>query len=258
MRQAAELRQAWLASPERKRFFVFLGLLATTVVAPIAIGFFTAKNAAKGTGLSPDYSSNIGIGVFIWAYLATFITVGRFRTLRRDFKDRLLITKAHDELIKAEESAYSNTDFASLWRVTQKRLDYYHGIATTQSERSFLYSEIAALSGFAVLLASAIAAAFATSLVASISAAIAGISAGGLGAFIGSTFMRSQSLASAQLRDYFRQPLGFSNYLAAERLLDALSDQKERAAAIRDIIKAIVSNGSTSLGSLAESDTKRE
>ena len=240
----AELRQAWLTSAERRSFSLFVWLMVFSVLIAAVIDFLIVKrNYSENVTANPAYPFLVATPVLVWAYLAVFIAIFRRRVLRRAFNDRRLIAKARNELREAEDIAYANaeTDFASLWKVTQKRLDYYHQIATGQAERSFLYSQIAAATGFAVLLVSAIVAAFATSLIASISSAIAGISAGGLGAYVGSTFMRSQNMAATQLREYFRQPLGFSNYLAAERLLTDL-DKADRAGAVRDIIKAMVSN----------------
>jgi hypothetical protein len=165
----------------------------------------------------------------------------RYQQLRKAFADRILLAEARKELNQAEDDVVSGgvTDFGSLWIATQKRLDYYHKIATTQSEQSFLYGQIAAGIGFAIILASALVAAFAHSTAASISSVVAGLSGGGLGAFIGATFMKSQEAASAQLREYFHQPLEFSKYLAAERLLEFLKEP-DRGAAIQKMIEAIV------------------
>jgi hypothetical protein len=51
--------------------------------------------------------------------------------------------------------------------------------------------------------------------------------------------MRSQNVASQQLREYFLQPLEFSNFRAAERLLSSL-DSEARAKATLTIIEAMV------------------
>ena len=52
--------------------------------------------------------------------------------------------------------------------------------------------------------------------------------------------MRSQETATDQLRAYFSQPLEFSKYLAAERLLGSL-DTENRAVATKLIIAAMAS-----------------
>src|SRR6202012_436719 len=63
-----------------------------------------------------------------------------------------------------------------------------------------------------------------------VSAALAG--------YIGRTFMRSQESAASNLRAYFDQPLEFSKYLAAERLLAASGELTDERRA--DIVGALV------------------
>lgn len=56
---------------------------------------------------------------------------------------------------------------------------------------------------------------------------------------IGSTFMKSQSEASAQLREFFNQPVEFSRVLSIERLIDTL-DEKDRPAAVQSVINSMI------------------
>jgi hypothetical protein len=92
---------------------------------------------------------------------------------------------------------------------------------------------------------------FAASPTASVAAGLVGIAGGGLGAYAGNTFMKSQETAARQLREYFLQPLEFSKYLAAERILELL-DEKDRMASVRLLIEAIAT------GSLSRpSDTRQ-
>src|SRR5438874_1684431 len=102
-----------------------------------------------------------------------------------------------------------------------------------------MYGQIAAGAGFVVILLSAVIAGFSRSTAASISAGVIGVSGGGLGAYIGSTFMKSQDAASAQLRAYFSQPLEFSKYLAAERLLTFIGED-DRLPAVNNMISSIM------------------
>jgi hypothetical protein len=97
---------------------------------------------------------------------------------------------------------------------------------------------VAAGVGFLVVIASAIVAALGRSTVGSVSAGLVGLAGGGLGAYIGGTFMRLQENAATQLRAYFSQPLVFSRFLAAERLLDQL-DPQTRPLATRELIRAL-------------------
>ncbi len=175
--------------------------------------------------------------------------------LRRSFEDRRLLGLAREELRQAEKEITSGeTDFASLWAVTQKRLDYYHKIATTRSERSFLYGQIAAGIGFVVLLTVSVIAGFAASPTASVTVGAVGIVGGGLGAYAGKTFMKSQEAAAAQLREYFLQPLEFSKYLAAERILELL-DEKDRTSSVRLLIEAIATGSSSRSVATSDSDS---
>ena len=237
--QMAEERIAWINSDEFKKFKRVIWLVVALLPICAAGGAIYTRlfvpNPDRGS-----YLSAIGAGALVWVLLGYVTLPAGFIVARREFGDRRLLANEHAELVRAEdEVAAGATDFPSLWIVTQKRLDYYHRIATTQAEQSFLYGQIAAGAGFVIVLVSVVVAAFAHSAVASISSVVSGLSGGGLGAFIGATFMKSQDTASVQLREYFRQPLDFSKYLAAERLLEQL-DSSDRPAAIRRMIEAIV------------------
>lgn len=152
-------------------------------------------------------------------------------------QSRTELKKEEKELV--EELKLSDTDFATLWSLTQARIDYYHQIVTTQARRSFVSSQIATAAGFALIIAVAVIAARATNPVAAISAGVVGVVGGGLSAYLGATFMRSQTEATAQLRQFFMQPVEFSRLLGAERLLENLeADQKSEA--IQQIIKSMM------------------
>jgi protein-S-isoprenylcysteine O-methyltransferase Ste14 len=179
-----------------------------------------------------------------WVYLAAYIALIYRIRMRREFRDRTLLSESREELADAEaEVSGGATDFSTLWHATQKRLDYYHDIATTQSERSFNYGQLAAGSGLLVLLIAAVVAGFSHSTTTSIVAGATGVIGGGIGAYIGATFMRAQEQSAMQLKAYFLQPLEFSKYLAAERLLSGLEGD-ERDKAIHLIIEGIVLNRS--------------
>lgn len=108
-----------------------------------------------------------------------------------------------------------------------------------------MYGQIAAGAGFFVIIIAAFIAGFSRSTAAAIASGITGVAGGGLGAYIGSTFMKSQDTASAQLRAYFSQPLEFSKYLAAERLLNFI-DKGDRTAAVNTMITSIMGGPPTS------------
>jgi hypothetical protein len=158
----------------------------------------------------------------------------------RTFRDRLIVEGARASLQEAEEGVadVKSLDLTTLWSLTQRRLDYYHQIATTQAERSFRNAQTAMVVGFSVLLAAAFAATFADSIPAAIATSLVGASAAALGGYVSQTFIRTQEGSAAHLRAYFQQPLEFSKYLAAERLLEDLNAD-ERAAATSAVALAI-------------------
>ncbi|GAA2186142.1 hypothetical protein GCM10009848_18390 [Micromonospora lupini] len=150
--------------------------------------------------------------------------------VRQLIYDRMHISQARKELREAEDQVAEETnadhslDLASLWTLTHKRLDYYHEIATGQSQASFRQAQYAMVAGFGVLLTSVAVAAFVQTTGAVIVAATLGATAAGLGGYVARTFLRSQETAASHLRAYFLQPLEFSRYLVVERLLSTLTD----------------------------------
>ncbi|MDI5913385.1 MULTISPECIES: hypothetical protein [Streptomyces] len=238
-KEGARRRHAWRESPQRKRtqrlakFILFGTPIAGAVGAICAATLWRDSHAPNKNALGAS------ICVVIWLYLGTFAVWTNRRQMRREFEDRTILGLAENELRKAEsEISAGATDFTSLWRATQKRLDYYHKIATTQAERSFLYGQIAAGAGFSLIVICAVIAGLSGSATASIVAGATGITGASLGAYIGATFMKTQESATTQLRAYFLQPLEFSKFLAAERLLRHL-DEENRQEATRVLIAAI-------------------
>jgi hypothetical protein len=244
----ARARLAWRESTEYARVRRLERGLLYSIVPFAGIGAFSGWVYATTSTSESIYSNEsqyilLGalIGAATFMYFAFFLrNISRSRA-RREFSDRMLLGQAQAELRQVEdEITGGDTDFGTLWAATQKRLDYYHKIATTQAERSFMYGQIAAGAGFVVIIIAAFVAGFSRSTAAAIASGVTGVAGGGLGAYIGSTFMKSQDMASAQLRAYFSQPLEFSKYLAAERLLTFI-DKSDRTAAVNDMISSIMS-----------------
>jgi hypothetical protein len=76
--------------------------------------------------------------------------------------------------------------------------------------------------------------------------------------YIGRTFVRSQESAASHLRAYFDQPLEFSRYLAAERLLAAAASDltgTQRADVLGTLAQTIVIGSNN--GQHGESKDKR-
>ncbi|MDX3759043.1 TRADD-N-associated membrane domain-containing protein [Streptomyces sp. AK02-04a] len=236
--ESARRRKAWRSSEEfsklaKLRGKILFGIIPAALLGVLAYWLYTGKMSR----IDAPRSAAAGAAIYLYGTIP-LLQLNRKRA-RREFLDRVILGEALDELKQAEaEASESDVTFKSLWFATQKRLDYYHKIATTQAERSFLYGQVAASIGFLILLAAATFAAFARNGTASVVAGALGATAGGIGAYLGSTFLKMQERASAQLSDYFAQPLEFSKYLAAERLLSSLNGQ-DKALAVRDIISAI-------------------
>ncbi|WP_159073623.1 TRADD-N-associated membrane domain-containing protein [Streptomyces sp. RTd22] len=129
---------------------------------------------------------------------------------------------------------------ARLWSLTHRRLDLYHEIATNQARRSFVSAQISMVIGFALLVLFVV-------LALNVSSTTGAIVTGGLGAvsaalagFISKTFVKSQQSAADHLKAYFDQPLEFSRYLAAERLLaDAGLPDEKRADVVSVLVQTI-------------------
>ncbi|MBT2411619.1 hypothetical protein J7I94_13750 [Streptomyces sp. ISL-12] len=129
---------------------------------------------------------------------------------------------------------------ASLWDVTHSRLALYHDIATGQAKRSFISAQIAMALGFLLLIGFVAAAVQAEKTAAAAVAGALGAVAAALAAFISRTFIKSQETAAEHLKAYFDQPLEFSRYLAAERLLnDAKLTDDQRAEVVGELVKLI-------------------
>ncbi|MFJ6691433.1 hypothetical protein [Streptomyces sp. NPDC091294] len=129
-----------------------------------------------------------------------------------------------------------------LWALTQARLTLYHDIATKQARRSFLSAQASMILGFGML-------AVFVYLALKVSNTTGAVVAGGLGAvsaalagFISKTFVKSQQTAAEHLKAYFDQPLEFSRYLAAERVLtDATLPDEKRAEIVAELVRTIAS-----------------
>lgn len=132
---------------------------------------------------------------------------------------------------------------ATLWEVTHARLDLYHQIATSQARRSFITAQAAAAVGFVLLVVFAVLAAQTHTTAGAITTGGLGAVSAALAGYIGRTFVRSQESAAGHLRAYFDQPLEFSKYLAAERLMAGRSDltSEQRAAIITALVQGILS-----------------
>ncbi|WP_406331163.1 hypothetical protein [Streptomyces sp. NBC_00203] len=144
----------------------------------------------------------------------------------------------------------------ALWSVTNARLELYHRIATGQASASFRNAQTAMWTGFVLLGAFTVAAAFARNTTASIVAGALGVTSAGLAGYVSRTFVRSQESAAGHLRAYFDQPLEFSRYLAAERLIaDAELTSEQRAEILASLVRAMVAPEGSASGPAPAADS---
>lgn len=157
----------------------------------------------------------------IYAFFARLAMLVSLSKERRDFSDEVTVVSAQNELRNAEATVAGKGDGASLtelWTATQKRIDLYHKIATSEAKRSFFNAQLAAAGGFLIVIAAAIAAAAAKSTTASIATGATGAVGGALGGFVGRTFIQMQQEAESNLRTFFQQPVQVLQTLLAERM----------------------------------------
>jgi hypothetical protein len=234
---------AWHDSPERRR------AMALTV-GVVAFGALVTVPAFVSTFVRETGSDIIdAVAVLIIGGLATALAHSIVRRYWRRVRHIHNVRRAVEmsrlaaEAAENETTAHEVPSLTDLWRATQKRLEYYHDLATTQAARSFASAQRAMWAGFVIVLsASVIAVAVSTTTTSSVIVGLLGAAGGMQAAYIARTFLRAQESASAHLRSYFRQPLEFSRFLAAERLVADLEEQA-RSAALVVIAQSIVTAG---------------
>jgi hypothetical protein len=155
---------------------------------------------------------------------------------------RTVVEPLTDTEGRLAQVARDSLTLPALWEVTHSRLDLYHQIATDQARRSFVTAQLAIGAGFVLLVAFAILATRTQTTAGAITTAALGAVSAALAGYISRTFVRSQESAAAHLRVYFDQPLEFSKYLAAERLLSSTAELEgdKRAAILTALVQAIV------------------
>jgi hypothetical protein len=176
-------------------------------------------------------------------------------SLLHQMRDRLEWERVQRSLREAEQAVYpfgkqsagmddgpsesqAELELSLLWNATHERLNLYHKIATQQAQDSFRRAQAAMIAGFLIVFLSLPFSLVADKTATSIAIATLGAAAGALSAFISQTFLRSQEAAAEHLRAYFLQPLEFSRYLVAERLLNTL-DEDKKAQGILFIVQGI-------------------
>jgi hypothetical protein len=266
------LRRLWSVKFEFYVVIAICGLIIMLVFLALDLNAVTNPDFLGGTA---PYLGQVFSGISICC-VGTFLAAQARGSERRSKHDqaRQRLRSAEDELVnilsvgvsnsfipgpeiiedltgmaqwrdQAEDLQHAKEDLlalSALWNVTNSRLELYHDIATGQAKSSFRTAQIAIGAGFILLTGFAIlsfrthntASAITTGALGAVSAALAG--------YISKTFVRSQESAATHLRAYFDQPLEFSRYLAAERLLSGQQDLDpgQRAMMLRTVISAMV------------------
>lgn len=218
-------------------------LMTGVSLAALVLTLWYATPLRYDLGIDSAFSAVIGLYIGLFALMIPLYPAAlRVRNARRAFDDRMtlgLVSDLQEEERALAQSEDGKTDLASLWAITQKRIDLYHSIATTQAQNSFRVGQMAAVAGFGSIIALGALAAFTKSGTGAIAASVIGVAGAAMSGYIGATFMRAQAEASAQLRAFFLQPVEFSRMLGVERLLDDLTDS-DRAAAVMHIITSMM------------------
>ena len=248
MREQAMSRVLWLDSREYKKMnawtvsllLIFFALVMAATVFIVVQDRIREGASASTTALPENFWMLFAAMTGLVLSGLGFFSMYRAQR-RRHFMERQRLGLARDLQEQEKEIAESGGELnlSSLWAVNQRRIEYYHGIATSQSEASFRNGTIASVAGFVLLLAVGLLGAFSASLGGSIAVGIVGVAGAAMASYLGATFMKTQADASAQLRQFFLQPVEFSRLLGAERLIETLPE-KDRAAAVEQVIAAMV------------------
>lgn len=231
----AELNNAWQNSQEYLRrwrgWAVFGGV--TAVAFPLCVWVIVSLSdwGQRAVAIAVAASLLMGGGILTWSY-------GRLQ--KRRFTHRYVAELQVNQATGPETAETGELELVRLWETTSRRLDLYHQIATRQAEQSFRHAQIAMAVGFAtIVVAASIAALAARTTAGSIVSGVLGATGAAMAAYIGRTFVRSREVAAAHLRSYFLQPLEFSRYLAAERLIGTLAAEA-RPSAVDHLAQAII------------------
>jgi Cyanobacterial TRADD-N associated 2-Transmembrane domain len=214
-------------------------------VAATATFLAVANSRQTITAIALIVSGGVAIiaaALMLWI-VGTGILLGERTATAREEKADAAVRQA-DEQVAAQLAEPDGLSLVALWQATQARLDRYHVIATEQARKSFRNAQFAMAAGFVLLFIFAVQAISTTSTAASIVLGALGATSAGLAGYIGRTFVRVQESAANHLRTYFGQPVEFSRYLVAERLLTMsnLGDE-ERAAILAAFTQVIQGSG---------------
>lgn len=262
--EVAQERVAWRKSRDRRGALI-LAVVVISISQILSFAFFymnrPSGNVSSAFGIWTNNFFNAyesGPASLLWSFVGITIALRIYKQRLSHFRDTRLLSNAHHRLEQAEEGlrtaseGASESDFFQLWNVNQKRLDYYHEIATAQARQSFRNAQYAMIVGFAVIVVAAVAIVRAQNSTGAAIAGALGAVGAGLAAYVGRTFVKAQEESANHLRSYFAQPLELSRYLIAERLLDKASIDSRDAAAKEVALAILLPHHSTTAGAASE------
>jgi hypothetical protein len=231
----------WRDAPEYQKMIRVHGAVAVPVIVMISLSVVLFVLTVQRV-----FEVNLGATLTLLAFTAGYVGIAYIvldRTRRRRRFEALWALNMADELQNRERDLAESGEplsLAALWSVTQDRIEYYHQIVTSQSEVSFRNGAITSYLGFGLLVMLAVVSVFtAGNLAVSVTLGVLGAIGAALSGFLGATFIRLHSESSAQLREFFSQPVEFSKLLGAERLIDSLPEE-DRAAAVHIVLGSIM------------------
>ncbi len=239
--EAARQREAWRQSLAYRKAWKAYWLWSTGggVAAIFVYLAYTLTKQSGATISTAQAAIYIVVGVF---FFSAGLLAGRLEVSRKreEFRDAQLLER-YGDLIDQQSKLLDEDQLrlGELWRLSEERLRVYHEIATRQANTSFRNAQWAITAGFVVIIVGSCAVFFAKNVTIAIVVGTLGAAGAALSAYIGKTFLRLQENASSHLRSYFDQPREQFRYLAAERLLNHLTSNRQKAAAINEIIRAI-------------------
>jgi hypothetical protein len=131
-------------------------------------------------------------------------------------------------------------DLLGLMNANRKQMDAYDSLARSQAAFSYHTSQIAMGIGLALVVSGVIIVILSDNNSTKYAAAIITAAGGATGAYLSRTFLAVQRAAAVQMNFYFEQPLIQSYILAAERLLEKVSEDR-KSQALETIIAATLS-----------------
>lgn len=151
--------------------------------------------------------------------------------------------KAEQIIEQAIESG--KVDASHVWCFARKQIDGYHAGTKVRAAQSFLYAQVAAFVGLAVLVGGAVAGIMiflskpdSASVIPWVTTGLGGVGAG-LSTYIAKQHLATHRMSLNQLNYYFHQPVVTHQVLQAERLANALGDADKRKEVLASVVIAL-------------------